>query len=458
MRVPQLSFPEMTSSTEVFCRREVKDVTFLGKLEWPIHRWFRLTASFSPGLVHDILDHFSPSPDTLVLDPFCGVGTVPLVCQERGFRCIGVEINPFLAFVAQTKVAIYDQLDTLTNDVADFLALLEGRLAKDADSGITDEEFFVTHHERVPRIHNVFRWWSQPVLPQLILAKQLADEIPVIEPHRAFLRLALHAILIEVSNAEHSHVSLTFRRKPLEHADVLAALKAKLEEMVEDVARTQVGRSQLADIRIGDSTALGSLLVPDERPQLVITSPPYPNRFSYIRETRPHLFFGEWVTTSAETTEIELATMGGTWGRATSVLAEYRIPDRPALVELLAPFVSPIRQRGELMANYVLKYYETLWTHAEQLGQVASSDTRLAYVIGNSKFYGIEVPSDELLAKVFAYQGFRPTAIERMRRRNSKSGLYEAIVFMERETRDTIWDRETGVLIREVPCEYDWLR
>ena len=454
----QLSFPEMTASTEVFRRREVKDVTFLGKLEWPIHRWFRLTASFSPSLVHDILDHFSPSPDSLILDPFCGVGTVPLVCQERGLQCIGVEINPFLAFVAQTKVAMYSQLDTLANEVATFLSLLEERLAEDADSGTTDEEFFVAHHERVPRIRNVFRWWSRSVLRQLILAKQLADEIPVAEPHRAFLYLALHAILIEVSNAEHSHVSLTFRQQPLEHADILGTLQIKLAEMLDDIACTETGHSQLADIRVGDSTVLASLLAPDEQPRLVITSPPYPNRFSYIRETRPHLFFGEWVSTSAETREIELTTMGGTWGKATSVLAEYQAPDRPALIELLTSFVSRIRQRGELMANYVLKYFETLWAHAEQLGQVVSSDARLAYVIGNSKFYGIEVPSDELLAKVFSHHGFRPTSIERMRKRNSKSGLYEAIVFMEKETRDTIWNKETGGLIREVPCEYDWLR
>jgi len=50
---------------------------------------------------------------------------------------------------------------------------------------------------------------------------------------------------------------------------------------------------------------------------------------------------------------------------------------------------------------------------------------------GNSKFYGITLPSDEILADVFEAHGFQIISIERMRQRNSKLGLYEAIVFIE---------------------------
>ena len=52
---------------------------------------------------------------------------------------------------------------------------------------------------------------------------------------------------------------------------------------------------------------------------------------------------------------------------------------------------------------------------------------------GNSKFYGYPLPSDEILAAIFGHFGFRLDRIDRMRRRQSKTGLYEAVVFMERE-------------------------
>jgi hypothetical protein len=57
----------------------------------------------------------------------------------------------------------------------------------------------------------------------------------------------------------------------------------------------------------------------------------------------------------------------------------------------------------------------------------------LAYIIGNSKFYGHPLPSDEILASIFDHFGFQLEAIERMRKRQSKSGLYEAVVFMRKE-------------------------
>jgi hypothetical protein len=56
----------------------------------------------------------------------------------------------------------------------------------------------------------------------------------------------------------------------------------------------------------------------------------------------------------------------------------------------------------------------------------------LAYVIGNSKFFNNSLPSDELLASVFGHVGFTLDKIDRMRKRQSKTGLHEAVVFLKR--------------------------
>jgi len=82
------------------------------------------------------------------------------------------------------------------------------------------------------------------------------------------------------------------------------------------------------------------------------------------------------------------------------------------------------------MKNYVIKYFNNLEQHIESLKPFLCQGAKLAYVIGNSKFYNIVLPSDEILADLFEANGFQVASIERMRRRNSKSGLYEAIVFM----------------------------
>ena len=73
-----------------------------------------------------------------------------------------------------------------------------------------------------------------------------------------------------------------------------------------------------------------------------------------------------------------------------------------------------------------------MYVHAEGVAKVCKRRSKLAYVIGNSKFFGHPLPSDEILASIFAHFGFRLETIERMRRRQSKTGLYEAVVFMSR--------------------------
>ena len=86
-----------------FRNRSAKSVTFQGKLDLPIHRWFRLTPSFSPQLADDIADYFGSTGSDMVLDPFGGVGTVSLCMKYKGIPSCSIEINPFLHFVAQVK-------------------------------------------------------------------------------------------------------------------------------------------------------------------------------------------------------------------------------------------------------------------------------------------------------------------------------------------------------------------
>ena len=68
-QVSQLEFFESGPFTD----RNTKEVTFQGKLSLPIHRWYRLTPSFSPHLANDIADHFGLNADDVVLGPFSGV-------------------------------------------------------------------------------------------------------------------------------------------------------------------------------------------------------------------------------------------------------------------------------------------------------------------------------------------------------------------------------------------------
>src|SRR5688572_5187495 len=70
----------------------------------PRHRWYWVKESFSPKIVEAAISSTSSSRSDLILDPFCGSGTVPLTAISNERRALGYEVNPFLAFVSRTKL------------------------------------------------------------------------------------------------------------------------------------------------------------------------------------------------------------------------------------------------------------------------------------------------------------------------------------------------------------------
>ena len=84
-------------------------VQFRSNRTRPVHRWFPFKAGFAANLLSAAgVDTVDLAPEEAIfLDPFCGCGTTlvagDLEHQWRARR-IGVEVNPFLTFVAETKI------------------------------------------------------------------------------------------------------------------------------------------------------------------------------------------------------------------------------------------------------------------------------------------------------------------------------------------------------------------
>lgn len=414
-----------------FTDRATNAVTFRGKMGLPIHRWYRLTPSFSPQLACDIADHFSLTPNDLVLDPFSGVGTVPLCMKYRGIPACSIEINPYLHFVGTVKTRTYTDIDGIERGLLDFSRLFQIE-AKHLPSDDGATQYLSENRIYQPPISHPERWWSPGNLVQLTCLRRLLLTYPATPEQLDLLRMGVLGILVPVSNAKHNHVSLTYAEKPLPTVDVAEILRQKYAEIAADLRA--VSTLPHADVTIyrGNSKEASTVLPQSHRFSAVITSPPYPNRFSYARETRPHLFFFDFIESAAAVGKLETDAIGGTWGHATSVLSKGVEPANDVVRSLLAQYTKNIHGECNLMASYVTKYFNDIYTHAGEIAKVCAPRARLAYVIGNSKFFEHPLPSDEILASIFGHFGFKLDGIERMRRRQSKSGLYEAVVFMSR--------------------------
>ena len=83
---------------------DIGDITFkAGQIE-PIHRWYRLTPSYSPDLVKFLIQKLKITEKDYVLDPFSGRGTTSIQCQKQGIKSLGIEINPLLQQVGQKSL------------------------------------------------------------------------------------------------------------------------------------------------------------------------------------------------------------------------------------------------------------------------------------------------------------------------------------------------------------------
>lgn len=408
-----------------FAGRNRLTTTFKGKLIEPVHRWFRLTPSFSPQLVRDIFDKYEVNKTVRVLDPYCGTGTVPLEAQRRGNQAVAVEINPGLHFTAQVKTACYLP-ELVEADLGQFLFLW-----KQALEGIGEPAFYLTTHpELIPGIAYPERWWATGTLAQLSVARFILSETQLYH-YPDLVRFTVGSIVIEVSAAKHNHPSMSFAEGAAIEKDAVIAFQRKCVQIIDDIRIERSIHSQ-ASIYRGNTKELTKVLSGEAPFDLVVTSPPYPNRFSYARETRPLLFFLDLVENATQVGTIETEALGGTWGRATWNLQKEILPANPFLEKLLKPFTDGIKNANPILKHYIIRYFNDLWEHARQIDRVTSPKAQMAWVVGNTMMVENEVATAEHLVAIFRELGWQQTEIIQMRKRHSKRGLYESIVFLSR--------------------------
>jgi hypothetical protein len=88
-------------------RTTFRDPAFGENKNLPVHRWVPWIAGYSASFVDDVISTYLGNRKTpsLVLDPFCGVGTTLLQAVLQGHNAIGFEINPYPALVARAKLS-----------------------------------------------------------------------------------------------------------------------------------------------------------------------------------------------------------------------------------------------------------------------------------------------------------------------------------------------------------------
>jgi DNA modification methylase len=195
------------------------------------------------------------------------------------------------------------------------------------------------------------------------------------------------------------------------------------------LTKREINYSRLNKIILGNSTNNLSQKI-NNPVDFIITSPPYPNRYSYVHQTRPQLHFMEILDNIQQATEIDLKAVGGTWGRATSILQNELIVV-PSEIKSYLCYYEELQSKSILMCNYATKYFLDMWQHIKSIKDIKASQFRGVYIVGNSRLSGIEIFTESILGKLFRHEGFEVEKIVSFRKRGGKKRLYETAIWIK---------------------------
>jgi 16S rRNA G966 N2-methylase RsmD len=396
--------------------RQRAELTFKHNRQHGRHGWLRLTPAYSVEVVDHVLDGFA-RPETRVLEPFSGTGTTALCAASRGQQVVALDINPFLVWLGRVKTRRYRKATVeafRTSAHALARALSGNRRALRGEA---------------PPIRNIGRWWGETELRFLQTLFHDLGEHP--GPVGDLLRVAFCRSMMALSNAAFNHQSMSFQppgagqRTAREAWGRAVARFAADSDLVAASALTNPKGS--ARIELADSRALNGQ-TGEQKFDLVLTSPPYPNRMSYVRELRPYMYWLGHLTRAEEAGALDWQAIGGTWGVATSRLASWQ-PSCAHLPGYVFPILDRIRAahptNGELMARYVHKYFDDMWQHFSGVKPHLRRGATLHYIVGNSAFYGHLVPTERIYVDQLRQLGFSRARAIPLRKRNSKRELFE---------------------------------
>ncbi len=367
----------------------------------PIHNWHVFKHAYPKDLVDKIISILELKEGAWVLDPFCGGGTTLLTCRENRLNSQGYDILPFSVFLTNAKLRNYDPkiLKKLRN------SFLKANL---------DERVKVPRE--IKEIIIIPKAYTESVLAELWKIRDWVIRVKGEGP-RAFFMLAFLNTAVAVSRVSKSGAFLRVVKKSVSSRSVRKVFLDNVDRMLIDLQGAQSAKKAStvsASARVGDARAFSD----SRKYDAVITSPPYPNRHDYTRTYQLELVLG-FAQNNQKLKKIRYRTLRShVEARKRFTANGYKKPTD--LVKVLERL-----ERKELNNPNVLEmlegYFEDMFLVLKKLRGRLKRGGRLAIVVSNVRFAGVNVPVDTLLLDIALSVGFYEKAIWVLRYRGNSS-------------------------------------
>lgn len=385
-------------------------VTPKGLKNRPIHRWFWFPHSFSPQLIDAILHKYPLPKNSRILDPFVGAGTTVLRALQLGYSAVGADLSPLSEFISKVKVSRYDKTK------------LKYYLK------------FILNYEPSNRIsfssNRIYKAFTHSELAHLNGLKQQIHKLPIKYAH--FFLLALLRIQRKLSRAVPDGGWFRWVSKPDQSRFIASWFEFQANQQIDDVPNNPPDYPHVEIIR-DDARRLDNLRGFFD---MVLTSPPYPNRHDYTR-----IFHLELLSLGVDEDAIKLL-------RHTSFRShvEAKAPDiqksKYKMPKKLKEVIDALPNHADKRILPMLKgYFEDVYLILNAIYPRLNKGAFCVFVIGNVRHAGVMVPVDEILIQIGEQVGyvFEEAWVARIRGNSAQQmGRYgrepsrETIVFLKK--------------------------
>lgn len=239
-------------------------------------------AKFIPQIPINLIEHLSEPGDT-VYDPFVGSGTTMVEATLAGRGALGTDVNPLSVLLSRVKSTPLSEkqlgkVDSVLSDIRDEINALYGQKSI---TNYGEENEVGDYEEFIPDYKKLDFWFEDFIIDELAVIKKNIHSVDDREL-RDFLRIAMSAIIISISNQD-SETRYTSRDKDLSEQDAFRKFENKATKMsrVMEEYSSRAGNVEKPDVRVADARELDFLEAESKEIDLVVTSPPYPNALSY---------------------------------------------------------------------------------------------------------------------------------------------------------------------------------
>jgi hypothetical protein len=365
----------------------------------PIYNWHSFKHSYSKELVDTFISEFKLKKGAWVMDPFCGGGTTLLACKQAEVNAHGFDILPFSVFLSNVKTKDFD------------IKELERTRRK-----FEEIEKWPAASGMLPDILILKKAFNKEIEQQLLQIKEQIRQIKDVNT-RDFFNIGFLSILESVSNTSKSGGFLRIVDRNVKVDEIKRLFLDKIQAMIIDVESfNQINDRTKTDVRAfqGDARMIPTTNMYDA----IITSPPYPNRHDYTRIYSLELVF-DFVKNNDELKKIRYDTLRShVEARQKYEVNGYKIP---AMLKRLVALVEKNGVNNPQVIDMLKGYFEDMYLALLEMSKHLNKKGKVALVVSNVRFAGINIPVDEILSEIGKQAGLKSKGIWLARYRGNSS-------------------------------------